>query len=270
MIDKWLNYLERNPNLYNTFRLIDVTEICDPDESILDLLGSELIDSYRNLDSLKKFYETESPEKLDKYIDDHIFPADKGLPHNIVKPGDFGEVLAATIVSYFQGLEVPIRKMRWKFNKDRSVFCTDMIAHNQGDMIHDIYYYEIKTRQSIQRDGGKHITVIAHNSLLYDQQVKNNNLADFLFRYHSEKENWDEAAKYHGIILKPETYHLHYELFFIIERDKFKEEILEDLHNLPPQLVPLNITVVLIDNFREKVDECYKRARKKAHQHVYE
>lgn len=47
MIDHWLHYAERNPNKYNSFRLIDITEQNDPEDAMLELLGDEIISSYR-------------------------------------------------------------------------------------------------------------------------------------------------------------------------------------------------------------------------------
>src|SRR5690606_25940402 len=149
--------------------------------------------------------------------ENYIFPADSGLADKIVKPGDFGEILASMIVSYFEGLIVPINKLRWKFNNNRSVFCTDMIAHNDGDTIKDIYYYEIKTRQSIRKENGCYLTVNAHNSLLKDQLQANQGIADFLSRLSYEVRDFDASLKYGDIVRNPTKYNPHFELFFIIE-----------------------------------------------------
>jgi hypothetical protein len=36
-----------------------------------------------------------------------------------VRQGDWGEILTSLIVTFFQELEVPINKLKWKFNKIR-------------------------------------------------------------------------------------------------------------------------------------------------------
>ena len=273
MIDQWLQYSERVPKVFGNFRLIDVSEVKTPTSEIKDFLADKLLSSYRNLEFLKTDYKHEPPAKLEAYINAYVFPADVGLANTIVKPGDFGEVLASIIVSYFEGLEVPIHKMRWKFNKDRSVFCTDMIAHNPEETITDIHYYEIKTRQNIQKEtvnhSRNHVTVNAHNSLLKDQTSGNEGIADFLSRYYHEIGDPDNAKKYSDIVRNPARYTRHFELFFIIEASEYLPVILNDLENLPPSLNPLNVTVVLLNDFRVRVDESYQRAMAMAHKYVY-
>lgn len=269
MLDKWLNYQERVPSPYTTFRIIDVSEKVVPDDEIKDYLASQLSDSYRNIDFMKLHFENELPAKLTEYIESYLFPADTGIADKIVKPGDFGEILAALIVSYFEGLTVPIKKLRWKFNKDRAVFCTDMIAHNSDQSITDIHYYEIKTRQGIRKEKGFYVTVNAHNSLVKDQTQANQGIADFLSRLSFEEGDLDASIKYADIVKNPANYNSHFELFFIIESTKFISDILDDLHALPPSLAPLNVTVVLLTDFRVRVDESYASAMTIFHDHVY-
>ncbi len=57
---------------------------------------------------LNENYRHETPAKLEEYIIKYVFPADVGLSNNIVKPGDLCHVDARLVVSYFEGLEVPI------------------------------------------------------------------------------------------------------------------------------------------------------------------
>ncbi len=268
MIENWLDCNNRDENSFTTFRVMDVTEKAMPDENLVDFLGKEILGAYRNLDDLKIMYETEPPEKLDEYIDNYIFPTDT-MGEKIVKPGDFGEIVANLIVSYFLKLEVPISKLKWKFNPNKAVFCTDMVAHNQGDKIKNLYYYEIKTRQTVTKKEGHHFSIHAHNGLSNDMASGHDGIADFLMRYYSELKDFDKAKKYHNIILNPKQYNKLYELFFIVDKTAYKEEVLSDLEAMPPTLKPLNITLVLLDNFRALVDKCYDRSRKQAHKHIY-
>lgn len=214
-------------------------------------------------------YSSRNPSELTSYLEEYVFPSDIGIADKIVKPGDFGEILASLIVSFFQGYVVPIHKVMWKFNKDRSVFCTDMIAHNDDEEITNVYYYEVKTRQKIQKENGCHVTVNAHNSLLKDKDSGMNGIADYLSKLFYEKGEYENAKKYNELVASPKDYESHFELFFIIEKTTFLKIILEDLNDLPPSLDPLNVTVVLMDNFRQVVDETYARATEIIHRHVY-
>jgi hypothetical protein len=263
MIRKWLGY-HQNKDTY-IFKLISVTEKSGQSPNLIKYLQKEILTSYRQLDFYKFHYQNESEDKLKKYIEDYVIPSDKNRITKNVKQGDWGEILAALIVMYFQNLYVPIHKLRWKFNKDRSVFSTDMIAHNKDGRIKDIYYYEIKTRQSPQnKEYGKYISVIAHNSLLKDEQAPTEAIVDFLSRYYYEKGDYSMSLKYGDIVKNPQNYIKNFELFLIVEKDNFINQILTDLNELPPQLKPLRVTVVYVKNLTGLVNDTWKEITEEA------
>ena len=275
MLGKWLKVEENNDASY-VFKVINITETQIPDDKTRGYLGQEILKAYTNIDHVKFLYCEEPEEKLIQYIYDYILPSDKNQITKNVQQGDFGEILASLIVEHFMGLTVPIRKLKWKFNKDRSMFCTDMIAHNIEGTISDIYYYEIKTRLSCRKEKvGKngitsYVTVNAHNSLLKDEQTPNEGIANFLSNYHYEMGDYDKASQYGEIVIHPENYNRNFELLFIIEKSKYIKDILEDLHNLPPTLDPLCVTLVLINQLGRMIIETKKLVINKACQYVYE
>jgi hypothetical protein len=273
MINDWLSHTEKSPSPYGFFRVIDIVEKVTADQKVYEYLAKEVLSAYRNLDELKFRYEKTDEITLQGYLQNNVFPStDDNIKKN-VRQGDFAEVLSSLIVQYFQGLVVPIHKMRYKFNKDRSVFCTDMMAHNAGTKITDLYYYEIKSRQDIRKEtvGGltNYVTVIAHNSLLKDELSPNEAIADFLVQRHFEQEEYDLAEKYNDIVLNSHNYNRRFELFFIIEKKNFLKDVLDALQALPPILKPLCVTVVLIDNLPKLVDEVYKNTISAATSHVF-
>ncbi|EJF10972.1 Hachiman antiphage defense system protein HamA [Pontibacter sp. BAB1700] len=275
MINEWLEYEELNPCPYK-FKLINVSERKDIDEDVKSFLGKEIIESYRHLDFLKFMYEESSEQELIDYINKQVFSTDQHQLGKNVTQGDFGEILAYLIVTYFQGLTVPLRKMRWKFNKDKSVFSTDMVAHNSVAPLTDFYYYEIKTKLQLAKEypvsgePGQYITVIAHNSLLKEEQSPTYGIADFLLRLNYEKHDFEEATKWKDVVKNPNKYNRNYELFFVIEREKFLSNIITDLEDLPPSISPLNVTVVLIKNLGRLIVEMKKKAIDEAVNFVFE
>jgi len=267
MLDKWLAYNARNPNKF-CFSLIDVSEKAKRSNRLKGYLSKEVLESYRNIDALKKLFENKTEKALRDYLDAYVFPDAKNTINKNVRQGDFGEILAGLIVAHFCGLVIPIHKLRWKFNSNRSVFCTDMIAHNSGQHITDIYYYEVKSRLNIQKEAVKkvsnYVTVNAHNALLKDEQGNNEGIADFLFRLHAELENFDESLKYGEIVTRSAKFVRHFELFFIIEQSAYIEDILDDLNNLPPSLAPINVTIVLLDGLNNLVVDVINHAKQQA------
>jgi hypothetical protein len=261
MIKDWLCHQEQKDKYI--FKLIFITERIKPKDELVCLLQEKIITSYRNIDLYKFILGSESESEIRQYVKNYVIPSDITQFDRNVRQGDWGEILSALIVAHFQNLEVPINKLQWKINKDKAVFGTDLIAFNIGDEIRDIYYYEVKTRLTPQNKEGKtpdrnYITVIAHNSLLKDENASTETIAEFLMRLFISQEEFDKANKFKDIVINPQKYNRNFELFFIIESSKFKEEILEELNDLPPQLEPLKVTIIFIDDLKQLVDNTWQ------------
>lgn len=273
MIQDWLKYAERNPNTY-VFRLIDVSEKATPGTMIKSYLGEELLKAYRDIEFLKSKFSKSPEQELIDYIKRYVLPSNRNQMSKNVSQGDFGEVLASLIVSYFQNLIVPAKKLRLKINNEKSVFGTDMIAHNGGTVITDMYYYEIKTKIKLNKiypakgDPGVHITIVAHNSLLSSESTPNEQIADHLSRHFYEIGDLESSERYFDIVRNPLNYKRNFELFFIIDHDKYIRDILDDLHNLPPSLHPLNVTIVLIKNLGRLIIETRDYAIGEAYKYI--
>lgn len=261
IIFDWLSHQEQEKRYI--FRLVYITEKNDPTDELVNFLQSSIITSYRTIKLLKFHLDGDSESEIRQYVKNNIIPSDNTQTDRNVRQGDWGEILAALIVSHFQNLVVPTNKLQWKVNKDKAVFGTDLIAYNSGDQIRDIYYYEVKTRLSPQNKEGKkpdrnYITIIAHNTLLKDENAPTEIIADFLERLYVSKSELDEAKKFKDIVKNPQKYKKNFELFFVLEKKNFGEFILEELNDLPPQLNPLNVTIVFIDDLKKLIDNTWK------------
>lgn len=257
MIENWLTY-EPEKNKYS-FTVCSITEKNTPNSDLIEFLQENIITSYRTLE-FYKFHlgESATKDQIRDYIKKQVIPKDENQIDKNVRQGDWGEILAGIVVTYFQNLEIPINKLQWKFNKDKAVFGTDLIAFNKGDNIEDIHYYEIKTRLNPQNKEGRepnrnYISILAHNSLLKDEQSPTESIADFLERLYVAKGDYDTASKFKDIVKNPQKYNRKFELFLIVEKNNFDAKILTELNKLPPQLEPLNITIILIENLKNLV-----------------
>lgn len=265
MIKNWLNYNEQKSKY--TFRSIYVSEKEKPDLKLIEHLQAKIITSYRNIDFYKFHLEESSEIEITDFVLNQVIPADINQFDRNVRQGDWGEILSALIVAYFQNLEVPINKLQWKLNKDKAVFGTDLFAYNKGSKITDLYYYEIKTRLNPKNKEGSspnrfYVTVIAHNSLLKDENSPTESIADFLERLFFEKGDYNEAKKFKDIVKNPDQYKRNFEMFFIIDNKNFDEVILEDLNNLPPILKPLNVTLIFIDDLKALIQKTWQDIEK--------
>ena len=264
MIEDWLKYEEKDIPEY-VFRLIHITENqSPPDNELIKYLQERVLTSYKKIDFYKfHFGDTATEDEIRNYVKEQVIPKEENQFDRNVRQGDWGEILTTLIVSKFQNLEIPINKLQWKFNKDKAVFGTDLIAFNKGEKIKDIYYYEIKTRLNPNNKEGKnpnrhYIAIWAYQSLHKDEQSPTETIANFLELLYYEKEDYDTASKFKDIVKNPHNYNRKFELFLIIEKSKFIDEILKELNELPPELDPLNVTIVFIDNLGKLVKETWQ------------
>lgn len=286
MIPSWLEKQNRTPQLY-AFNVIDISEKRGFDDLIKNYLGEQTLLQYESLDKLKRHYAQKKPKDLIKYLRNYAFPNINHAPPNgktivkNVKQGDFGEILTTLIIENFTDLKVPISKLRYKFNKDRSMFCTDLISHNQGSIITDLKYYEIKTRTSRQvLDVGTE----AYLSLLKDEQKPSEAIANFLSNHYfclaetlknaggeNDKVNklYELSDQFNDIVDNPQSYNRSFEIVLIIEKKFFNEEILDRLNKISLQLSPLEVTIILIDNLKCIVNDTFRIAKKSAVANVY-
>lgn len=297
MLKKWLkkNSGDNNTYSFSKVEFIETTKISD---ELMEYIGSNLLEAYRDLKSLKCTFKDEPKEKLIEYLKTYAFanieePTREQNIRKNVRQGDFGETIAMEVVKKFDEYDIPICKVRWKFNSNRSVFCTDMISHNMGNVITDLRYYEIKSRLTMNKEKVKindedkkhYVGVVAHQSLLKDEHSPNTeSIADFLFRYYYNlaeefdnhgfdsvaQEYYASAAKYSDIVKHPEKYNRSFEIIIIVEKSLYKEDILQELHALPPQLEPLEVKIILIENLKDLFEKSFERSIDIAVKKVYE
>ena len=251
-----------NPPRYS-FQIFHITEKKKLDTAFIKYLKEQILFSYRSLSFFQNhFHSSATNDEIRKYVKKFI-PIDTIQLDRNVRQGDWGEVLACLIVTYFQRLIVPIHKLQWKFNHTKAVFGTDLIAFNAGNQIKDIHYYETKTSQypqkKVSRNGVSHyISVWAYKSLENDAFSSIESIANFLEMFYFEKGDYDNADKFKNFTRFSQNYNTHFEIFLIFEKNLFSEVILNELEALPPKLSPLSVTLVFVDDFKQLVEETWK------------
>ncbi len=249
------------------------------DSNILEYLSKETLVQYRSLKWIKERYKTEDKSELIKYLYDSVFPSTTNQINKNVRQGDFGEILSTLIVEKFQNLKVPISKLRYKFNKDRSVFCTDLVSINQGEVITDIKYYEVKTRITYAKDTAKK----AYEGLAKDEAKLDETIADFLDRLYFEQAevlnqagNSEEAETFYKIskqfgeiVRDPTKFNRSFEIVLIIEKNVFNEEMINELNGMSILLSPIEVSIFLVDNLKHLVSDVYQGAEHEAIKFVY-
>ncbi|MFW2488215.1 hypothetical protein ACN077_06515 [Clostridium chromiireducens] len=290
MIRRWLREEPRDSDKYY-FDIIDMDEIKMIDDEILDYLGGIILESYRNKENLKKKFQGKTEDDLKDYLSKLVFPNIKEFsndkqnqPRKNVMQGDFGEILTSEIIRKIRNLEVPIVKMSYKFNNNKSVFCTDILAHNFGEKITDLTYFEVKTRVNNEKKDQHYIAYNAANSLIHDQQSDNSEaIADYLQRYYydlsiiaAECSNYEVeekylslSARYMDIVLNSEKYNKNFEVAIIMEKDKYNDDIIEDLNTLNFPCGSLKITIILLKDIIQLYKIAFEYALKYSKKYVF-
>jgi helicase len=265
MIDTWLSASAPDSTSYPTFKFIEITERCAPDERLLKFIQEKILYAYRDQNFLIRNFQQKTPDVIKNYIEKNVIPADINNFDKSVREGDFGEIVSSLIVGEIQHREA-FTKLRWKINKDKSVFGTDIVAFDSMNDPSKVYYYEVKTRYDAMKkespgkgEPSECITVIANKSLQYDISM-NENILDFMAREYNAHGQYDKADKFLDYVLHPESIEKAFEIFILTDSSIYNKNyamLLQMLDDVQNKETPLSITFVFIDNMKQFVDDIW-------------
>lgn len=255
-IGKWLNAPIKEKTKYE-YSLYRITKKADKTTTLIRDLQEELLYSYREKKFLKKNVFSMTKKNIRKYIKG-IIPEDSDNIAENVRTGDFGEVLVKLIVSFFFHYTA-YNKLKFKFNKNRSVFATDLVAFDDISNPKSIYYYEIKTRKTLNKENGFYITQIAYESLEKDEDNCVQPILDFMAQRFFESRKKDLSLKYSKLALNKKKVKSNYEIF-VLTNDINEKKILKickALNETTIKLNPLSLTLVLVPELYTIRDEVW-------------
>lgn len=266
MLPKWISEAQRIQSLHS-FPVIDITEHTTITDEIKSYLSKHLLLCFRDPNFLIRKYKDEPADELKNYLQNSVFPSGLDQPSKNTIQGDWGEAITSLILKDFRGLLVPVSKMRWKINNDKSMFGTDVFAIEQDDNeeITKLIYCETKT----YRSKNKNIAEVAYHSLYRDNGGSLPDIIDFIERVYFERKDYEMADKFSKVYKNMDKYNKEFQIFLIFEKSSWDDVALDNLHNLPPSLQNLHINVFLIDNLKELVDDTYKQILKVGEEIVY-
>lgn len=269
MLDDFFECLKREEGYCNfaTFEISSIEEL----DGFTEFLGHKIIESYKDVEFLRRHFAHEGKEALKEYLQSHVYPeGDYQIDQN-VKNGDLGEIIGEqTIHEYEEGLTVPIKKLKWKMNNKKSVFCTDIFAHNSIGPIDVLKYYEVKTYTTRNINVG----VKAFDALKKDVESGREPIANFLSQRHLAKailaeelgqgevaaEHYEKSDEYMSIVKGSKDYTRKYEAILVREKGRFREEELERIDEKEPFFDDLLVSVVLVDNLQDVINLSFEKS----------
>lgn len=264
MIKQYFSEKENDSQKYN-FHFISITEDKPKDAALICELQKSILRAYCDPKFLQQKRRNLDRTGLENYILKNVIPKAITNFDLAVRYGDFGEIFASLIIEYIQGKET-FHKLRWKFNPDKSVFGTDIVAFDSLDAPKEITYYEVKTRQNpLNKEAGEFITVIAYKSLEKDMNSNTEAILDFMARLYCETGEYDKSNIFSDLVDGANIVNKNYEIFIITDShilSKDYEKLLSILNSIPKTINPLSVTFIFIDNLKELMTDTWNTIAK--------
>lgn len=272
MLTQYFSEKEIETPEYN-FSFVCITQDKEKDDALIIELQKNIIKAYRKPSFLQRKRRNLDRHGLEDYIKNKVIPKKITNFDLAVRYGDFGEVFASLIIQYTQGREV-FHKLQWKYNPNKSVFGTDIVAFDSLDNPSEITYYEVKTRENalkkeeigrkrigkdeiIEKD---YITVIAYKSLEKDMLSDKESILDFMSRFYEQSNDLDKSDLFSDIVDGARAVNKSYEVFIITDTQIISKDyqlLLQALNAVPKSIRPLSVTFIFIENLKSLMTETW-------------
>lgn len=272
MIKQYFSIKEQNSLNYN-FYFVRITQDKPKDDCLIDELQKNLLRGYRDPNYLQRKRRNLDKKGLENYIQKKVIPNKKNNFDLAVQYGDFGEMFASSVIEFINS-KITFHKLRWKYNSDKSVFGTDIVAFDSMDNPTEVTYYEVKTRENalkkeiIQKGNKKKnipelkefVTIVAYKSLEKDMLSDKESLMDYMSRlFYAEKE-YDKSDLFSDLVDGKRSVNRKYEIYVITDGKVMSgnyKDLLDVLNKFQKKINPLSVTFVFIDELKTLVTETW-------------
>jgi hypothetical protein len=281
LLNIWLSNSKREPCSYK-FGVRDITEcsspnLSDPKDTILNHLSYHLLIGHGDPEMIKRecillLKDLEDLELgklkscveiiIKNYVNNQILPSNKPGLKLSTWIGNFGEVLASQILIDSEEFWFPIYKLRYREKTSWAMKLTDLCLIKTNGLLKPLICYgEVKTKSSTY---DPQLGIKGHDSLGKDDAIQDPEILKFFctILYHAQK--YQEAEFFSELRLQRIDYDKEYRLFLIHEKSTWKEDVLSNLNSyeISSSLINFSVTVILVEQLRQVIDESYSRAWK--------
>lgn len=241
------------------FSFVCITQDKEKDDTLIIELQKNIIKAYRTPSYLQRKRRNLDRAGLEDYILKKVIP-DKITNFDLAtRYGDFGEIFASLVINFVENKET-FNKLQWKFNKDKSVFGTDIVAFDSLEDPSEICYYEVKTREnclnkekvSRKKIGDEeiiekeYISVIAYKSLEKDMLSDKESILDYMSRFYQAAGDDAKSDLFSDLVDGVKSVNKTFEVFIITDSkilSKDYQSLLTTLNSIPKKINPLKVTV---------------------------
>lgn len=272
MIERYFSIKENDSQTYD-FQFIRITEDYDKDDTLINELQKSIIREYREPSYLQRKRRNLDRAGLEDYIRKKVIPDEITNFDLATRYGDFGEIFASLVIQFVDNKKT-FNKLQWKFNKDKSVFGTDIVSFDSLEEPSEICYYEVKTREnclnkeevSRKKIGDdeiiekEYISVIAYKSLEKDMLSDKESILDYMSRFYHATGDEDVSDLFSDLVDGVKSVNKSYEVFIITDSKNLSKDyksLLTALNSYPKTINPLKVTFIFIDSIKQLMTETW-------------
>lgn len=272
MIERYFSIKENDYQTYD-FQFIRITEDCNKDDTLINELQKSIIREYREPSYLQRKRRNLDRAGLEDYIRKKVIPDEITNFDLATRYGDFGEIFASLVIQFVDNKKT-FNKLQWKFNKDKSVFGTDIVSFDSLEEPSEICYYEVKTREnclnkeevSRKKIGDdeiiekEYISVIAYKSLEKDMLSDKESILDYMSRFYHATGDEDISDLFSDLVDGVKSVNKSYEVFIITDSKNLSKDyksLLTALNSYPKTINPLKVTFIFIDSIKQLMTETW-------------
>lgn len=274
MIEEWLKRDKRDTGIPKFF-IFDLTEDnLDNLDDLKKFLAKQVLIHLTNPSRLIRLFKGRPVDELTDHIINSKLPPEDAQFNP--KQSFWAEIVSAEILERMDEFTLPIYKLRYKETRDKAMRGkADVLACKIVDNKPIIVFSEVKSKSVyISPKESKKLATEAFEG------VSSNN-TDFpeIVDYISERiedlpdtnpNKYSLMDLFDNAVIYPKFYSKDFHLFFIFEKEKWKEECLEifDITKIN-ELPTLTINIVLIESLKDLIDDTYSLVPKAAEEIVY-
>jgi hypothetical protein len=170
--------------------------------------------------------------------------------------GDFGEVLAVAMLNEFQGIDVPVVKLRYQIDPEQTQPGTDIVGFvfsESDNSIDRLEFVEVKVRTS----RGANTVRDAHQQLLEDAAKGFVETLDFLHQRISD-DNPDLLDTFENYLADERDGRLDsYRISVVVDVSFWREEWLDRLPDEEDLVRPLTIDICQVENLADLISRSW-------------
>lgn len=264
-MQNWLKEELRNNGNY-CFEVFDISENYDVTDTIKSLIACELIRAFRNEKAIIHKFKDRPESELEEYFINKVFsPPERGFPL-ATRIGDWGEVFAGLYLQLVKSHNIPLYKLRFKDRKDKSVRLLDLLTINVDES--EVCFNEVKTKTSRVSSSDYNLAHKAYEELINSYNTSEPEIYDFIIRMLENFERFEEADRLQNLFNRNQESKKPC-ILLIFNKNHWKDDLLTYLDNQQIDITSLCVSIFLVSNLRQLIDETYNMTVIEAKKLVY-